>query len=397
MNRWIMKLNKIYSFTYVPVYYFRNGAADFSFPAEALPYLPPQHYLEDFKNGGVPCAYLTTSFYCLYGYIYLGKRDFLIYGPISTVPYSHTIIREMRRDLLIPESDNEDFMSFLQGIPRMTLKNFTDFLSYIYFTLRDTEMEAINLSLPSSEIREEKISQTYISKQFEDHEYEFYNNSLEVERAFLRCVEKGDSSRLQRLITQPRLLKTGTLADNNLRQVKTGCIVMIALSARAAIKGGLPADTAFHLSDSYIQQMENVSSPADAENLCARMMVDYTSRVAGSILPAKDNIILQKVIQYVHENTNRHITVTDIARHVGYSRAYLSHKFKETLGFDLNAFIRRCKLEEAKELLRYTNKSIGEISNYLCFSSQSYFQNCFKAQYHITPQGYRHGHESRHS
>lgn len=123
-------------------------------------------------------------------------------------------------------------------------------------------------------------------------------------------------------------------------------------------------------------------------------MIDYTMRVADCILPPSPDMVLRQAIQFVQQNTNRHITVTDVAEHVGFSRAYLSHKFKETLGIELSALILRCKLEEAKELLRYTNKTIGDISNYLCFSSQSYFQNCFKKQYGITPQKYREGKNS---
>ena len=49
----------------------------------------------------------------------------------------------------------------------------------------------------------------------------------------------------------------------------------------------------------------------------------------------------------------------------------------------------RCKLEEAKSLLTYTNKSLSEISSYLCFANQSYFQRVFKKKYGITPNEYR--------
>ncbi|WP_442862488.1 helix-turn-helix domain-containing protein [Bacillus sp. USDA818B3_A] len=46
-------------------------------------------------------------------------------------------------------------------------------------------------------------------------------------------------------------------------------------------------------------------------------------------------------------------------------------------------------MEEAKDLLAFSDKSISEISNYLCFSSQSHFQKVFKDYYAITPQAYR--------
>lgn len=52
-------------------------------------------------------------------------------------------------------------------------------------------------------------------------------------------------------------------------------------------------------------------------------------------------------------------------------------------------FITRSKLEEAKTLLIYSEKSLADISFDLCFSSQSYFQRLFKKEYGITPAHFR--------
>jgi AraC-like DNA-binding protein len=94
-------------------------------------------------------------------------------------------------------------------------------------------------------------------------------------------------------------------------------------------------------------------------------------------------------LQYISTHTNQPIRVEDVAEHIGKSRSYLSRKFKAELGFQISDFIMRRKLEEAKSLLSFTDKSISEISEYLCFSSQSYFQNVFKKKYGITPNQYR--------
>lgn len=98
---------------------------------------------------------------------------------------------------------------------------------------------------------------------------------------------------------------------------------------------------------------------------------------------------IQKAIRYIQQNTNQHLTVGDVASYVGFSKSYFSAYFKKTLGFSVSAFILRCKLEEGKELLQYTNKSISTISTFLCFSSQSHFQTAFKKQFGITPAEYR--------
>ncbi|KAA2294498.1 helix-turn-helix transcriptional regulator, partial [Clostridioides difficile] len=110
---------------------------------------------------------------------------------------------------------------------------------------------------------------------------------------------------------------------------------------------------------------------------------------ANSIVPITADKVLHQVVQYVRENTNRNLTVAEIADYVGFSRPSLSRKVKKELGFDLSTFIKNCKLEEAKDLLAFTDKSLSEISNYLSFSSQSHFQKSFKDQYGIPPRAYR--------
>lgn len=76
-----------------------------------------------------------------------------------------------------------------------------------------------------------------------------------------------------------------------------------------------------------------------------------------------------------------------LARMVKYT--YLFKKFQQELGMSIGAYITQCRLREAKSLLRYTDKSLGEISSYLCFSSQSHFQNVFKKHFGVTPKEYR--------
>ena len=53
------------------------------------------------------------------------------------------------------------------------------------------------------------------------------------------------------------------------------------------------------------------------------------------------------------------------------------------------AAIRNEKTEEAKRLLRYSDKSQAAISSYLGFSSQGHFARTFKKYAGMTPNEYR--------
>ena len=57
---------------------------------------------------------------------------------------------------------------------------------------------------------------------------------------------------------------------------------------------------------------------------------------------------------------------------------FLLAQFKKETGETIGRYIMKAKLQEAKLLLAYSNKSLVEISNFFFFSSESYFQNLFK-------------------
>ena len=97
-------------------------------------------------------------------------------------------------------------------------------------------------------------------------------------------------------------------------------------------------------------------------------------------------------MQYISIHLSESISVQDVADHIGKSRAYTTAKFKRETGKTINEYMTDCRMREAKTLLRYTNKTIAEISDYLHFSSQPYFQRVFKKYYGITPAKYRQTH-----
>lgn len=118
-------------------------------------------------------------------------------------------------------------------------------------------------------------------------------------------------------------------------------------------------------------------------------ILDFTKRVAACKIPEGISLDVFKCIQYISTHINWPLSVEDVVNAVGKSRSHISRLFKKEIGVSLKDFITNRKLEESKNLLAYTDKPISEISEYLCFSSQSYFQNVFKKKYAITPHEYR--------
>jgi AraC-like DNA-binding protein len=78
-----------------------------------------------------------------------------------------------------------------------------------------------------------------------------------------------------------------------------------------------------------------------------------------------------------------------IAKQLNISPSYLSNKFKEETGETLKTFIARQKIEEAKNLIVYSDLSIGEIYSVLNFHDQSYFIKVFKKLTGLTPKQFK--------
>ena len=110
---------------------------------------------------------------------------------------------------------------------------------------------------------------------------------------------------------------------------------------------------------------------------------------------ARGIVEVERALQFIRNNTNLPIGVPDVIEHVRKSRSAFMLQFKNETGETIGKYIVKAKLQEAKQLLAYSDRSLAEISNFFYFSSQSYFQNLFKKHYGMTPLEYRKSHRKQ--
>ncbi|WP_221806111.1 helix-turn-helix domain-containing protein [Paenibacillus illinoisensis] len=380
----------LYSASYVPVYLFEHKELTFSYPDQDKSTSPPLQYLEKLLEADTQVSFTATQFYSYYGCIRIkNSNSNLIIGPVNDFPYTTETLSVMTNDFSIGKSDFDNFAEFFHNIPQQNLDQFVKLLLFINYSLNQTKVSREEVQQSVGYQIDRSIDQKYTEKSVEAKEEGLLLNNYAVEKELVRYIETGNLAGLNKLTNRTRNLKIGTIAHNTLRQWKNTFIIALTIYTRAAMKGGLTPTVSYQLADIYLQQVERLTNVDEVKALINQVQIDYVNRVANSILPITSDNILHQVVQYVRDNTNKNITVQTIAEFVGYSRPSLSRKVKRELGFDLSTFIRKCKLEEARDLLAYTDKSISEISNYLCFSSQSHFQKTFKALFGITPHAYR--------
>jgi AraC-like DNA-binding protein len=380
----------LYAALYIPIYLYDNKVLVASYPEQKQDTLPPSLYLSKLWESDKPASYTLTQFYSYYGCIHVkDSNSCIVIGPVNDFPYSSETLTAMSTEFVITKSDFDHFAEFFHKVPTQNLDSFIKSLLFLHYALNHTTLTRNEVEHATGNQIDKSIDQKYTERSYEAKEEGLLYNSYAIEKELVRYIETGNLEGLKSFSSRARNSKVGTIAHNNLRQWKNMFIVAVTLYSRAAMKGGLTPSLAYQLSNIYMQQVERLTVIDDVQSLLSQVQMDYTNRVANSIVPITADTVLHQVIEYVRENTNRNITVAEIAKHIGFSRPSLSRKVKKELGFELSAFIKKCKLEEAKDLLAFTEKSISEISTYLCFSSQSHFQRSFKDQYGVTPNAYR--------
>lgn len=105
--------------------------------------------------------------------------------------------------------------------------------------------------------------------------------------------------------------------------------------------------------------------------------------------PKKIQRIIDRIDTCIKRNEDEELSLSCLARELGYSEFYFSRKFREISGMQYRDYLRYRKLAFALKELRDTENGILDIALQYGFSSHEAFTRAFKEAYDITPSEYR--------
>lgn len=145
--------------------------------------------------------------------------------------------------------------------------------------------------------------------------------------------------------------------------------------------------------DVSAQLIETIESIYQAGNLdtiyqiVEKCIQDFEQNCNTSENSIQDDI--DQILLYISNHLDEDLGIDKLAAKVYLSEGYLSLSFKRKTGMTISRYIKKCRMEKAKELLRTTNMKLGEICDTLGFSSVSYFCQSFREYCGISPDKYR--------
>lgn len=233
------------------------------------------------------------------------------------------------------------------------------------------------------------VMKSFTNLTFQQRENQEQHMNYEAESAFYHAVQAGNVDAVQQMLVPLGTNHMGILSQNSLRNIRYHFIISVAMITRFCIESGLSPEYAYTLSDLYIQKADLVNTEESIHQLHREMTLDYTRQMQQL---AKEHTYSKQIalsLDYIYAHLQEPLTVQLIADSVHLNPNYLSTLFKKEMGISISGYIRNERIKMAENLLKYSDFSATDISNYLCFSSHSHFIKVFKEQTGYTPKEYR--------
>lgn len=209
---------------------------------------------------------------------------------------------------------------------------------------------------------------------------------------FYEAVVSGDVEAVRKNCEQERFLDNegvGVLSKDPITNLKYHFVITTAMITRLCRQRGMELEQAFRMSDFYILSLDDLHTVQEIRHLHDEMVLDYTEKMRRIHRGDKGSRHISACKEYIYTHIKERITIEEIAQQIGVSSGYLSRLFKKETGESVSAYIRAQKIQMAKNMLRYSDYTLVDISNRLAFSSQSHFIQQFREQTGMTPKKYR--------
>lgn len=136
--------------------------------------------------------------------------------------------------------------------------------------------------------------------------------------------------------------------------------------------------------DDFIEKPFDV---AQTREIIVRLMKETDRQCARRYGGGDEKIYLAQ--RFIEQNFNKTISLKDAADEVCLSPKYLSRLFKAKSGRSFNEYKTGVRIRKAKELLRGSRDTVGQIAYKVGYQTPDAFMKIFKRMIGVRPSGYR--------
>ncbi len=222
------------------------------------------------------------------------------------------------------------------------------------------------------------------------HEYSasLLQERYDAENAFIQAITEGKTNEALQAFQSFRRFNLGERFNANIRNRKNGLIISNTLFRKAIEKAGVHPYYIDIISSKYSYKIETITTKNDALEMTDDMIKEYCTYVQRYALK-KYSPTIQKVINYINFNLDKHLTLKSLADLCFISPNYLSGLFSKETGSTLTEYINMQRMNRAAYALLNTQKTVSAIAGEVGIWDVNYFTKIFKKHMGCTPTKYR--------
>jgi len=102
-----------------------------------------------------------------------------------------------------------------------------------------------------------------------------------------------------------------------------------------------------------------------------------------------ENPTIKEVLQYIQSHSHEDLSLNELAERFHFNKSYFSELFKREVGINFSQYLNKVRVENAKNLLKYSDLPVQEISELAGYRNLAYFISIFKKRTGVSPAKFR--------
>lgn len=400
MENTLFILDKINNLSNIPMTFFPfgNHSAFRTFSRNPLDFLPyscdpalSEEKLKPCVYSGMPILTYENDI-ITYAALQDTEGNGIILGPVCTYSPVETLHKHYREIHHIEEKKYK--------IPSTEFSILGSNISLLYFFLYGKQISEHDLILfdTNADFQPHQYNPAYQAHMMYNSDHEKNHHSYLDEQTIMGQIATGDVESIRKrtmhiTISDLQSLdeRVGTMAHQPLKNYEYIVCSSITLATRYAIQGGLDPQTAYGISDMFMQKLSNCRTMNSMLKLHVKMMITFAESVHNSKLIRSKQSLTAQIQAYINEHITQRFVLDDLAAALGISKAHMCRQFHNETGNTILHYLQQRRIETAENLLLYSSQDISAIASQLCFNSQSHFGTVFKKFTGTSPYRYRNG------
>ncbi len=312
------------------------------------------------------------------------EKGFYLIGPVCTVNMNPAQLHSFYKGYGISNGEEKHPMK----VSLYRILTFVEMLSELTggASVEDDELMKANALVDEEENAFEKEA---VNLEIQSINDEYYHHTYQDERYVMDCIREGNEKETIERISGTVLETVGILSANKMNHYRYLAIIIVSMATREAIAGGVPPSVAYRMSDIYVNKIDRCDSIEEMVTYMREAGGAFARKVAERKTQKPVSTYTDQCRDYIYRQYHNKIYLEDIAEAIGVSPGHLSRVFRADMGMSVQDYVQKFRVERAANLLKYSEASISEISDYVCFHSQSHFGSVFKKMMGMTPRQYR--------